>query len=662
MDLWWLGALLAIAPVLVRSVAQGLRVGSVATAAVLLASLWLAQRLRWPWAAAVGATAVLAAAVLRPSFGLAVAAFGAAGLVAGGWTWSAAGERPPALSARAVAATSWVAGTAVVWATPRVTAAAVIPLAGAALAVLLDRRPPASLESLVAGPGAGVQTRAAAVHGALGRAWVAVREQVVGTWHAATVGVRPTDPRLLGLVALALGLGVLLAVRDQRLVLFDDAAITFRYADRIAGGEGFTYNPGDRTNGASAPLYTLVLAVGHRLGADLEAMARVIGVIAYAATAGLVAHIAGRLRGLLPAALGATLLLASTAYRGEALNGMESVFAAALGLGVVALLVADRRTLAGVVLGLAVVNKLDAGLLAVAAAGALLLVDRRPPWRVAGVATLVAAPWFLFSTVYFGSPVPHSATQKLGEEVLANTTTSYDRLWIARTLANDGQGFLIAIAVLAVLVTAAVCVTRPPRLDRGLSVAVLVAGGWFVLHGVAFSVVDLGDTYPWYTTVLYPPLVLAAVLGLFLPWRQLAPSVAVPTVVTAAVVLAVAAVLLRFHGDGIRRTAEVVQTGHVVGGFELFEKTRQDAGRLVGERAEPGDVLTTCYGWPAYEAPQTVIDELCPLSTRDDVGDPTWWVMSELGGGVIIRPIEAHPVVTFHAQDGSTRVFRDYDR
>src|SRR5262249_54206071 len=41
---------------------------------------------------------------------------------------------------------------------------------------------------------------------------------------------------------------------------YDDAYITFRYADRLAAGEGLTYNDGERVFGSSTPLYTFWLA------------------------------------------------------------------------------------------------------------------------------------------------------------------------------------------------------------------------------------------------------------------------------------------------------------------------------------------------------------------------------------------------------------------
>ena len=40
----------------------------------------------------------------------------------------------------------------------------------------------------------------------------------------------------------------------------DDALIIFRYAENLAAGNGFVYNPGEHVLGTTTPLYTLLLA------------------------------------------------------------------------------------------------------------------------------------------------------------------------------------------------------------------------------------------------------------------------------------------------------------------------------------------------------------------------------------------------------------------
>jgi hypothetical protein len=46
----------------------------------------------------------------------------------------------------------------------------------------------------------------------------------------------------------------------------DDAYITYRYAEHVARGLGAVYNPGERVEGFSSPLWMASLAAGVRLG------------------------------------------------------------------------------------------------------------------------------------------------------------------------------------------------------------------------------------------------------------------------------------------------------------------------------------------------------------------------------------------------------------
>jgi hypothetical protein len=63
-------------------------------------------------------------------------------------------------------------------------------------------------------------------------------------------------------VALSLGVGLYLAW--GRMALFDDAFISLRYARNLAEGHGLVWNPGERVEGYTNFLWTLLLALGIR--------------------------------------------------------------------------------------------------------------------------------------------------------------------------------------------------------------------------------------------------------------------------------------------------------------------------------------------------------------------------------------------------------------
>ncbi len=438
------------------------------------------------------------------------------------------------------------------------------------------------------------------------------------------------------LVALA---ALVVAYRARPIVLLDDAAITGRYAERLATGHGWTYNDGDRTNGASAPLHTMVVAVLHLVGLGTIAALRLVATVAFALTAGLVSLVAGRIGGLSAALLGGAATASALVLRETGLGGMESLLAAVLGLVVMAALAEERDTLAGVVLGLAIVNKLDAGFLALAVGLAYVAVHRRPPWRIAAISGAVVAPWVLFATIYFGSPLPYSMTQKISGSS-DNPAWEHRTSWVWDSFEYSRAKPLVVLAIMG-----AALIPWMARQSRGKATTLSVAVLWPMAHGFAFSVVEMGDAYPWYTIVLYPPLIVAGAVGAVtvprLAVARLVPALApggdrasapgpaaVPVggLVGVVVALVVLGVVLP-PNTWLKSAASELKNGHEVHQYEAFEAQRREAGRYVAAVSQPGDVVEACWGWVAYEAIDVTIKETCPLNTRDPVGEPRWSVL-----------------------------------
>ena len=76
----------------------------------------------------------------------------------------------------------------------------------------------------------------------------------------------------------------------------DDAAISFRYARHLAEGKGLVWNPGQPpVEGFSNLLWVLILGAGHRIGFDIEILAKLLGVGLGAATLALLQVICRRI-------------------------------------------------------------------------------------------------------------------------------------------------------------------------------------------------------------------------------------------------------------------------------------------------------------------------------------------------------------------------------
>jgi arabinofuranosyltransferase len=230
------------------------------------------------------------------------------------------------------------------------------------------------------------------------------------------------------IVALLLA-GTALAVRlvaGPRTI--DDAYITFRYARNLAGGLGFVYNQGQLVLGTTTPLYTGLMALAWLLGLhNLPAVALAANALADAGTAVLLFWLGRRLSANWPVAVAVGLAWAISPMSVTfAVGGMETSVVILFLVGSFAAHVAGRSRLAAAVMALAVLTRPDALI-----AAALLLADmglrpllakaggsltarlRRLPWAEIAIFVGVLAPWLLFATFYFGSPLPQSVQAKV---------------------------------------------------------------------------------------------------------------------------------------------------------------------------------------------------------------------------------------------------------
>src|SRR5437016_10847074 len=60
----------------------------------------------------------------------------------------------------------------------------------------------------------------------------------------------------------------------------EDFYITLRYAENLAHGHGFVYNPGERVLGTTTPLYTLYLALAAWMGLDAATWGKIANIAA----------------------------------------------------------------------------------------------------------------------------------------------------------------------------------------------------------------------------------------------------------------------------------------------------------------------------------------------------------------------------------------------
>ncbi len=219
--------------------------------------------------------------------------------------------------------------------------------------------------------------------------------------------------------------------------MIDDAFITFRYARNIVHGVGFVYNASERVLGTTTPLYTLWMAalslVTHT--EDYPILALVTNALADTVSTYLLYHLGKRLSNSPLVGLTAALLWAIAPMSVTfAVGGMETSVFILLMLATFTAHLERRPYLTAALAALSFLTRPDAVLIVALVSGQLLwenvksqisnhksqgghlrfrvLAGCAEIWYLVFVFLLTIAPWIIFATAYFGSPIPQSVSAK----------------------------------------------------------------------------------------------------------------------------------------------------------------------------------------------------------------------------------------------------------
>jgi arabinofuranosyltransferase len=299
------------------------------------------------------------------------------------------------------------------------------------------------------------------------------------------------------LVALA---ALLLVLAIGHAWVAEDAFITFRVVDNAVNGLGLRWNPDERVEVYTNPLWMLIHIPIHALYRNIFLTTMLVGLI----TSILAVLVAARARRA-PAEVTALALLLplvlSKSFLEFSTSGLENPLSHLMAALFFATLVRHRSpdesppwfrlSLFAAVAGF---NRLDTLLLFVPAMAWLLVTRRREVrWAplLAGLVPLVA--WKVFALWYYGFPVPNTAYAKLDTGV---DRMSYVRqgLWYGADLVRrDLPTFLViaagTVVVLAVLFAARRGARRADPADR--------AAAWFGVGAIVYAgyVIGIGGDF-----------------------------------------------------------------------------------------------------------------------------------------------------------------------
>jgi hypothetical protein len=295
---------------------------------------------------------------------------------------------------------------------------------------------------------------------------------------------------------LPLATALLLAVIGRLFVgimTSDDAYITFRYALNLATHHQLVFNLGERVLGTSTPLFALVLAGVASVGLPLESTTFAISIACDLATIVVLFLLLAAAGQRTATRIAVAPLAVLPAFLTSTVRGMEAPLYTLLILLAARALPEDGRrttgTAAGILIGLTTTCRPEGGLLAAVAIAVVVASGRwRLAARIAVVALATAAPWLVFATWYFGSPLPQSVVAKA-----AGGAQWLDGIRTLRQLLLGGA--YIALTPLALIGGWTLWTTLAAW-------RVLIA--WWLVYTAAFTVTGAFARAEWYFTPLLP--------------------------------------------------------------------------------------------------------------------------------------------------------------
>jgi arabinofuranosyltransferase len=309
------------------------------------------------------------------------------------------------------------------------------------------------------------------------------------------------DPVFLALVAAFLAYAAAFIWRTSFVIggeryfsLFDDAMVSMRYARNLAQGHGLVWNPGERVEGITNPLWTLWMALLHLLAVAEPKIALAVQATSAALLTALlfvVRAIGLRLTGSRGAALGAVALTAAyLPLNNWALQGMEVGLLALVVSGAVLLALRDlergRFPLAAyLLLGAGTLVRLDGAVPLLATCGFLALADRPRRARHLAVGIGVFAAFIGLQTGarlwYYGQALPNTYYLKMtGYPVLERITRG---TWVLATVAWYANPLLFLLPLGILLF----------RRDRAVGLLFALVAGQ-----AAYSAYVGGDAWEWW--------------------------------------------------------------------------------------------------------------------------------------------------------------------
>jgi hypothetical protein len=442
-----------------------------------------------------------------------------------------------------------------------------------------------------------------------------VNDRGPGAPPTIAIGSWQVERRLLAFIGLAVLARLAFWVVTDR--VWEDALITVTHARNAVAGIGLTHHPGEPvTHGFTSAVSVLIPLAGEIVvkGSGILVL-RVASIVAAVATIVFADRICRRLGlGRWPTAMVLAYLALDQNHIFYGMAGMETQVAVAVLLWSVDAVMAGTALRTGLSFGLAVLTRPDFVLWNAAATLDLGVRDWRRAARIVVIGVVVIAPWIVFTTLYYGSPVPNTILAKSAHFVapfpaspdpgalldwLRAAVTDHlsaisltfapfyeDTLAVGAPLPL-GLAYFVSILVWLLAVLGAVRTWRIP----GWRAAVLFAAG-FTLYRVALLP---GAYFDWYVPPHTAILVILAGAGI----HSLRPTPQFDPRPVLAVAVGIAFAVHTPFSLGLERKLQT----------DIEVAVRTHVGQELATLIRPGETLATeSAGYYEYYSNATMLD------------------------------------------------------
>ena len=338
-----------------------------------------------------------------------------------------------------------------------------------------------------------------------------------------------TDERrkvILGLVLIA-GLALVLI---RRAGISDDAYITFRTVDNFINGYGLTWNPGERVQTYTHPLWMLLLSGAYALTRELFWTSTILSLLL--ATAAVALIVLGLAKDLPRMVLGMGLLALSKAFVDYSTSGLENPLIYVLLVLFLYVYFRPWRDSTPLQLSLlaalGLTTRLDTALLFLPALAYFFW--RQPSRRALKQIVIGMLPlllWEAFSVFYYGFPFPNTAYAKLNTGIPRLELLEQGLGYVSNLLEFDPLSLLVILAGLLLGLFSNRARQYPIVLGIGLYAAYTVwiggdfMGGRYFAAPVLLAVILLVRSPLLTKKTIWAGLLAAALIGLQTPHNPL---------------------------------------------------------------------------------------------------------------------------------------------